>query len=564
MKNSTTKSILNTKDEPLVDSLNYGNSATQITQIKVNQVHNDGIYGQGVLIASLDNGWRNQTHEAFTTLPMKVLAQKDFQLNLPYAGNTTAGHGTTTLSTIGGYKPGQLIGPAFGSYFIVARTEVDSFERPIEMDNWAAAAYWADSLGADVITSSLGYSTFDAGYTSYTYLDMNGHTIPVTLAAVWAMRRGITVFNSAGNSGSGTTNTLGAPADADTVITAGAVNPTGVRSSFSSVGPTTDSPPRIKPDIMAMGEGVYTATTGSTTSYNSYASGTSYSCPLAAGVGALVLSANKNLTPVQVRNILRKFASNNTSPNNLMGWGIIDAKLAVDSARKFDNVAPVIAHTRPFGNTTDTSTISVKAKITDNGIIRNSRITEAPRLYYRKKVGSGTWSAFSFVNAFSVNSRLDTFTFKIPGSVNYTQVEYYFAAQDIALPTSLMSTLPPGGSGINPPGTTAPATRFTYTVTPFSGITGNNPVPYEYRLYGNYPNPFNPETSIRFSIAKSGFVSLKVYDITGRLISDLLSEQRSAGEYSVMFNAGNLASGLYFARLESNGFVEAKRMLLIK
>jgi hypothetical protein len=231
----------------LADTFNYGNSFTQINQIKVNLVHNQGIFGQGVMIASFDNGWRNQTHEVFTTLPMTVVSQYDFQLHRPGANNvgSSTTHGTQTLSNIGGYMPGKLISPSFKSSFLVARTEVDSFERPIEMDNWVAATQWADSLGADVISSSLGYLTFDPGYPDWTWQDMNGRTLVVTNGADLAVNKGITVCNSAGNGGSSSHNTLGAPADGDSVISVGAVTSTGSRASFSSVGPTTDTPPRV-------------------------------------------------------------------------------------------------------------------------------------------------------------------------------------------------------------------------------------------------------------------------------------------------------------------------------
>jgi serine protease AprX len=552
----------NTNDQPNVDSMNYGtgSSLTQITQIKVNVVHNYGVYGQGVMVANFDNGWRAQSHECFTTLPMNVYRQYDFQQHIPnaYSVGTSSTHGTNTLSLVGGYKPGKLIGPAFKSIFLVARTEVDTFERPIEMDNWTAAAQWADSLGADVITSSLGYLTFDAGYSGYTYLDMNGRTLPVTLAAVIAARHGIVVCNSAGNNGNtGSVNTLNGPADADSIITVGSVTSTGTISSFSSRGPTTDIPPRIKPDVCAMGSNNYVAQSGTNTYTNG--SGTSYSCPITAGVAALVLCANKNLTPMQVIGILKKFASNTNSPNNILGWGIIDAQLSVDSARKLDNTTPTITHTQPFVNTNNTGAINLKARVFDNGIIRYTRSDEAPRIYYRKKI-NGTWTAYTSANLTSVN--LDTCYFQIPGSASGTQIEYYFAAQDIALPTAKMSTLPSGGSGITPPGTTAPPTRFTFLVTELTPISSN--VPSEYKLFSNYPNPFNPVTKIKFLIKETGLVTLIVYDITGKLVTTLVNQKLQSGEYNVDFDGRDLSSGLYIYKIESGDFKDTKKMMMIK
>lgn len=549
----------------LVDTLDYGTSFTQINQIKVNLVHDQGIYGQGILLASLDDGFKNQTHPCFTNPvnPIQIVSQYDFQLHLPGAYRTNASHGTTTISCIGAYAPGHLIGTAFKSKFLVARTEVDSFERPIEMDNWIAASQWADSLGADIITSSLGYLAFDSPYPGYTWQDMNGHTLPVTIGADIAVDNGITVFNSAGNNGlSSQHNTLIGPADGDSVITLGAVNSSGTRSSFSSVGPTTDNPPRIKPDVMAMGSGVTTAN-GSGSGYSTFSSGTSYSCPIAAGVGALILSANKSLTPIQVRGILRKFASNSSSPNNLMGWGIIDAQQSVDSARKLDNEPPVITHTQPFTYTTNTGTITMKAKITDNGIIR-FWANQAPLLYYRKSTDNGnTWTSYTAVDNNYYNN-VDSLFFPIPGSTAGTRVEYYFAAQDIALPTPNVATLPAGGGGVTPPGSIVPPARFSYDVV-LEGITGNtNEIPREFKLYNNYPNPFNPSTNIKFDIPRVTNAKLIVYDVLGREVSRIFEGRLKAGSYTVDFDASNLPSGVYFYRLTTNSFTDTKKMLLIK
>lgn len=311
-----------------VDSLDYGASFTQLSQINVPAVHNLGFYGQGVVIGIFDDGVRLQTHEVFDS--MNIIAQHDFVDHkgsvVPYDPNA-GWHGTSTLSAIGGYKPGQLIGPAFKADFILARTENDSSETPIEEDNWAEAIEWADSIGVDVTSTSLGYLGFDPPYTSLTWQDMDGQTALITRAADHAVALGIVVVNAAGNSGyNASHNTLIAPADGDSVITAGAVDASGNRASFSSVGPTVDG--RIKPDIMAMGVNDYLASAGGNTSYG-YGSGTSFACPLSAGVAALVVCSNPYLTPMQVRDAMRQTASNAVSPDNLNGWGILNAMAAV-------------------------------------------------------------------------------------------------------------------------------------------------------------------------------------------------------------------------------------------
>ncbi len=319
-------------------SFNYGTSFIQVNQINVPIVHDKGIYGQGVIVGVFDNGFRILNHESFAT--MNIIAQRDFvdhkESVIPY-NPSHGGHGVNTLSTVGGFRSGQLIGPAFGADYILARTENDSSETPIEEDYWAAAIEWADSIGVDVTSTSLGYLTYDAPYTSWTWEDMDGNTTLITKAADHAVSLGIVIVNSAGNNGyTSEHNTLNAPADGDSVIAAGAVTSAGERSSFSSVGPTTDYPARIKPDIMAMGSGVKVASSSDPFGYGS-ANGTSFSCPLSAGVAALILSANPTLTPMQVRDAMLQTAGNAAVPDNLMGWGILNA----DSAIRYYGILPL-------------------------------------------------------------------------------------------------------------------------------------------------------------------------------------------------------------------------------
>jgi hypothetical protein len=316
-----------------VNSLNYGPSLAQLQQINVPALHNMGYKGQGVTICVMDAGVTRLNHEAFDSL--KIIATYDFVNHRTYIGDAQVGHGegshgTYTLSLIGGYKPGQIIGPAYGSNYILAKTENTDSETPIEEDNWIAAMEWADSIGVDVTSTSLGYLAFDDSVSqfSYTWQNMDGRTARITKGAVLAARKGIVVVNSAGNEGDDPAhNTLDAPADADSIITAGAVTISGVRSYFSSVGNTVDG--RTKPDVMALGTNDYIADILSTTSYAT-GSGTSFSCPLTAGVCAQLLSYNPKLTPMQIRDALRNTASQHTVPDRHMGWGIIDALAALN------------------------------------------------------------------------------------------------------------------------------------------------------------------------------------------------------------------------------------------
>jgi hypothetical protein len=312
---------------------NYGPSLAQLQQINVVALHDSGNTGQGVLVGVFDNGFRNPAHQVFRSL--QIAATYDFvdhKVSVVPRNPNHGWHGPAVLSTIGGFREGQLIGAAFGATYILARTENDSSETPVEEDNWVAAIEWADSLGVEVTSTSLGYLTYDAPYTSWTWQQMNGNTTLITRAADMAVRRGIVVVNSAGNNGSGSggQNTLNAPADGDSVLSIGAVEASGTRSSFSSVGPTTSVPPRIKPDVMAQGSGVRVASAWDTVSYGS-SSGTSFSCPLAAGAVALILHARPNATPMQIAAALKSTASRASTPDNLYGWGIIDTRRAISA-----------------------------------------------------------------------------------------------------------------------------------------------------------------------------------------------------------------------------------------
>jgi len=322
------------------EALDYGESLPQVSLENIPAVHATGNSAQGIIIGIFDNGFRLLGHEAFASLRSRIIAQHDFVdhkssvvPNDPAAG--FGAHGVNTLSTLAGYAPGRLIGPAYGASFILARTENDSSETPIEEDNWAAAVEWAESLGVQVTSTSLGYFDFDPGWTSLTAQDMNGRTAVISIAALMAARKGVIVVNAAGNDAdlrAGSPNTLIAPADADSILTAGAVTPFGVRAGFSSYGPTSDG--RIKPDVMAVGTSIQAASAYDTSAYTEGSTqGTSFACPLTAGVAALVLKAHPEASPqaivAAIRSTAHQAQAQTTRPDNYYGWGIIDAVAAI-------------------------------------------------------------------------------------------------------------------------------------------------------------------------------------------------------------------------------------------
>lgn len=323
--------------------INYGQSLNQSQLINVPIAHDNGYTGQGVLIASFDAGVDNLTHHCFDSIKARGLRTFDFVNGdtnvMNQQGQQGSGmHGTLTLSLVAGYAPGKLISPAFGSRYIIAKTENTGYESPVEEDNWIAAAEWADSLGADIITSSLGYLNFDPGspYT-YNWSWMNGDSCKLTIAADLAVNKGIIVVTSVGNNSYNPDhNTLDAPADGDSVLTVGAIDFDGERWSNSSVGPTVDG--RIKPDVMAVGTRNVTAQVGpGNEGYSSNTYGTSLATPMVAGVCAMILSANPNLTPMQVIDILRRTSNNADNPDRFVGWGTVNAWAAVQEALEIIN-----------------------------------------------------------------------------------------------------------------------------------------------------------------------------------------------------------------------------------
>ena len=327
-------------------SYDYGPSLAQNQLIDVPAMHDLGYHGEGVIIAMLDSGFNNFGHEAFASL--SVLATYDFVNNdtnvSDQAGQMGSGfHGTLTLSTIAGFKPGSLIGPAFGATFVLAKTENTNWERHIEEDAWVRAAEWADSIGADIISSSLVYlNGFNNGETGYTWQNMDGATAIITIGADLAGNRGMLVVNAAGNDGfvSAPQNTLGAPADGDMVLTVGATDAGGTRAPYSSVGNTTDN--RIKPDVMAMGSSVITIDPNS--AFYVQASGTSLAAPLVAGAAALVLQSRPNASNVMLMNALRNTANNHLNPGRTNGWGVIDALAARNAIPTGVGDTPGVAH----------------------------------------------------------------------------------------------------------------------------------------------------------------------------------------------------------------------------
>lgn len=301
------------------NSLDYGNSMTQIAQLGIDQMHTKGILGDGILITLLDDGFRNSNTVTYLQNLVKekrILATltTDPTLNSVY---TAGGHGTNVLSTIAGYEPGKLIGAAYQASFALAQTEESRHELIVEEANWLRGAEWADSLGTDILNSSLGYSTFDNPVHNHTYRDMNGKTTLVSLAASWAASKGILCTVSAGNEGANSWKYITAPADADSILTVGSVSALGGVSPFSSQGPSFDG--RVKPDVVALGS---STAVGFVDGRMGLSNGTSFSAPLIAGLAAGLFQKFSTHTAQQIRNALLKSGSQFAKTDLFLGFGI--------------------------------------------------------------------------------------------------------------------------------------------------------------------------------------------------------------------------------------------------
>lgn len=289
-------------------------------------LHHNGYTGKGILVCLMDDGFNTvNTMSTFAHLytNQQILSTWNFETNNPNLYNV-GGHGTAVLSQIAGKAEGLLRGTGPDANFLLTKTENEK-ENPIEMYQWVAAAEWADSIGADIFSTSLGYTQFDNPKDDYYYADMDGHTTPISKAALYAARKGILVINSAGNEGGGSWHYISAPADADSILTVGAVDAIGNYIGFSSHGPTWDG--RIKPDVVTMGHRNIVATANDIL-INS--SGTSFSCPIMSGLAACIWQADTTLSSFQIRDIIKQTASRASHPDNDYGWGIPNAALAIE------------------------------------------------------------------------------------------------------------------------------------------------------------------------------------------------------------------------------------------
>ncbi len=305
-------------------AIDYGYAREQMETYNLPPLHDLGYHGQGIRMAVIDGGFENaDILQAFDSVRTQILGHYDFTDDPYDFFGSTGFHGTMCLSAIAAIRE-NYHGAATGAQYYIMRTEETDTESPKELDNWVAAIELADSLGVHISSTSLGYTEFDNPDYNLTYQDMDGHSNRASRAATIAARKGMLVVVAAGNEGSKPWYYIGAPADADSILSVGAVDKDGYIAPFSSYGPAADG--RVKPEVCAVGSGTVLIQPSNNEIVAS--NGTSFACPLLAGMAACLWSALPDETAMQIRERIIRSAHLYTNPDDHYGYGIPDALAA--------------------------------------------------------------------------------------------------------------------------------------------------------------------------------------------------------------------------------------------
>jgi len=322
-----TEQVVNSTASVAENAFNYGQSFNQVHIHNGEYLHNKGFTGKGITIAVLDAGFFNyKTIKAFDSVLLnnQILGTWDFVANNTEV-NEDHPHGMNCFSIMAANEPGKLVGTAPKASYFLYRTEDVFSETPIEEHNWVVAAEKADSAGADMISSSLGYYEFDNPSQNHTYADMNGDKTVVTRGADMAAQKGMIVCNSAGNSGSDAWKYIIAPSDGDSVLAVGAVNKDSIPGSFSSYGPSADG--RVKPDVASVGVNTWVINSNGSVAFGS---GTSFSNPNIAGLIACLWQAFPEFSNMDILDVVKRSSHKYANPDTRMGYGIPDMKKAYE------------------------------------------------------------------------------------------------------------------------------------------------------------------------------------------------------------------------------------------
>ena len=405
------------KTKSKAQAFDYGIASTQIEQLKGKSLHNAGYRGKDIHIAVLDAGFTNVDKNPFfdsLRFQNRLLGTKDI-INPNSNVFNEDSHGAMVLATMAANVPGQFLGTAPDASYWLIRTEYAPTEYKVETDFWTSGIEFADSVGVDLINSSLGYFTFDDPKMNFTYQDMNGKVSRASRAANLASKKGMLVVASAGNEGNQSWHYIGSPADADGIVTVGAVTFNGISSAFSSYGPSSDG--RVKPEVCAMGT---SSAVVNTAGVPTYGNGTSFATPVLAGMMACLLQRYKSLEANMDMDILLnavfRSAGLYSSPTTQQGYGIPDFEKAeqnlitFDKSLKTDKSDFVLIYNSSFkrlsvryiGNES-ISNASVRVFTVMGGSISSQRITSATTY-----IDTATFIAGIYAVCISFNGKTET------------------------------------------------------------------------------------------------------------------------------------------------------------
>jgi serine protease AprX len=498
------------------DFFDYGTTSfNEIHLHKGEFLHNIGLRGQGIQIAIMDNGFSNYSSPALHAFDSvnangQVLGTWDFvarEQNVTNDGN----HGMQCFSTIAANIPGQFVGKAPKASFWLYQTEDNAGEYPIEEHNWACGAERADSSGADVISTSLGYTDFDAPLTgsTHTYAELNGNTTMAAIAADFAAKKGLMVFASVGNDGNGAWHYLCSPSDGDSVIAVGAVNTSGVVAGFSSYGPSGDG--QIKPDMASVGVAAVVQTTSGGLGTNN---GTSFACPNMAGLGTCLWQGFPEFNNMRIVRALKEAGSIFSVPNDRIGYGIPDLKAAFTTllVEYATSTAAINNCTVTLNwNSKDVAAMKYQVERKTPGDVNYTKIADVPA-----QAGNNlAIHNYQFNNTLT-NITAGTISYRIRQIVDTAAATFaaaYIDTANVVLASSCVAPVPVGDLfQVRPTPTTGDATLIVQTNDAISNM------------------PIN------------------IYDMKGRLVMRL-SKSKGSGQVTIPLPVNVLAAGKYIIKV---------------
>lgn len=509
---------------------NYGNSAAQVNMHNGAFLHNIGLHGELMTMGILDGGFMNYlTLSAFDSVRNhgQILGTWDF-VALEASVNEDNPHGMECFSTIASNIPGQFVGTAPKASFYLFRSEDANSEYPIEEHNWVCAAERLDSAGGDVISSSLGYSTFDGALSSadHTYEDMNGNTTIAARGADLAAKKGILVIIAAGNEGNTSWHYITSPADADSVLTVGAVNASGFAATFTSLGPSSDG--RVKPDVASLGVGTTIENSNNTIGRGS---GTSYATPNLAGLATCLWQGFKEVDNMHIIYALRAAGNRTSNPNDSIGYGIPDMKKAL---------MYLLKQTATSSATENNCSTNLSWSSKDMNAMRYEIERQLPgqSSFTKIAIQSGTGNSF---NNHSY-TYTDALTNAQQGQINYRIRQVIDTAAGTLFADYIDTT--------------------SVNLTAACTTTGVEPVPVDADGMRITPNPVQDHFTLTINTNNAiDKLYIRITDAKGSMM-EWIQKSKGSGNTSFDIPAGKLASGKYFVSVyDGNRLLGTKQIV---